>query len=164
MAAFERNERAKDGPVMAEIDLVSSHMPWTHLPRMIDWDTVGDGTVYKPMPAQGKTQAEVWPDPVKIHAAYGESIQYSIQTLISYITTYGDDDLVVVFLGDHQPGPVVTGDTTNHDVPITIVAHDPAVLDRVSGWGWQEGLNPSPSAPVWPMQDFRDRFLTAFAA
>jgi hypothetical protein len=71
---------------------------------------------------------------------------------------------VLVFLGDHQPGPVVAGDGASRDVPITIVAHDPAVLDRVSGWGWQSGMNPSPSAPVWPMQDFRDRFLTAFAA
>jgi hypothetical protein len=164
MAAFERNERSRPEPVMAEIDLVSSHMPWTHLPRMIDWATVGDGSVYKPMPAQGKTKAEVWSDPVQIRAAYAESLQYSLRTLISYLTTYGDNDTVLVFLGDHQPGPVVAGDGADHDVPITIVAHDQAVLDRVSGWGWQDGLNPSPSAPVWPMQDFRDRFLTAFAA
>ena len=164
MAAFQRNERAKADrrPVMAEIDLVSSHIPWTHLPRMIDWDAVGDGSVYDPMPAQGKTQDEVWPDPTTIRAAFGESIQYSLNTLISYVTTYGDDNLVLVFLGDHQPSPVVSGDAADHDVPITIVARDPAVLARISTWGWQDGLNPSPAAPVWRMADFRDRFLTAF--
>jgi hypothetical protein len=47
-------------------------------------------------------------------------------------------------------------------VPVTIVAKDPAVLDRISGWGWQHGLNPGPQAPVWRMDAFRDRFLTAF--
>ncbi len=164
MAAFERNERSRPEPVMAEIDLVSSHMPWTHLPRMIDWATIGDGTVYKPMPAQGKTKAEVWPDPVTIRAAYAESLQYSLRTLISYLTTYGDDDTVLVFLGDHQPGPVVAGDGASHDVPITIVARDSRVLERVAAWGWPAGMNPADTAPVWPMQDFRDRFLTTFAA
>jgi hypothetical protein len=87
---------------------------------------------------------------------------YSLNSLISYVETYGDDNLVLVFLGDHQPAPVVTGEDASRDVPITIVAHDPAVLDRISGWGWQDGLKPGPHAPVWRMDAFRDRFLTAF--
>jgi hypothetical protein len=164
MSAFYRNEIAPADrkPVMAEIDLVSSHIPWTHLPRMIDWNTIGDGSIYGPMPAQGKTQAEVWSDAASVRAAYGESIRYSLDTLISYLTTYGDKDTVMVFLGDHQPGPSVSGDTRDHDVPISIVAGDPAVLDSIDSWGWQDGLHPSPSAPVWRMDSFRDRFLTAF--
>lgn len=165
MSAFYRNEiaPANHKPVMAEIDLVSSHIPWTHLPQMIDWNAIGDGSVFGPMPAQGKTQAEVWSDPAKVRAAYAESIRYSLDTLISYMTTYGDKDTVMVFLGDHQPGPSVSGDTTNHDVPVTVVAGDPAVFDSISSWGWEPGLNPSPSAPVWKMDQFRDRFLNAFA-
>jgi hypothetical protein len=47
-------------------------------------------------------------------------------------------------------------------VPISVIARDPKVLDRISGWGWGAGLRPSPQAPVWPMSAFRDRFLTAF--
>ena len=47
-------------------------------------------------------------------------------------------------------------------MPVTIVARDPAVLNRVAGWGWQQGLKPDPAAPVWPMEAFRDRFLTTF--
>ncbi|MDT7694495.1 MAG: hypothetical protein QOI75_3862, partial [Pseudonocardiales bacterium] len=39
-----------------------------------------------------------------------------------------------------------------------------AVLDRISGWGWQDGLKPGPNAPVWRMDAFRDRFLTAFGS
>jgi phosphatidylglycerophosphate synthase len=164
MSALYRNEIAPAGrkPVMAEIDLVSSHVPWTHLPRMIDWNTVGDGSVFGPMPAQGKTQAEVWTDSASVRAAYAQSIQYSLDTLISYLTTYGDKNSVMVFLGDHQPGPSVTGRTTVHDVPVSIVAGDPAVLDSVRSWGWEDGLNPGPNAPVWKMDQFRDRFLTAF--
>jgi hypothetical protein len=32
----------------------------------------------------------------------------------------------------------------------------------VSSWGWQDGMLPSPTAPVWPMDAFRNQFLTAF--
>jgi hypothetical protein len=70
----------------------------------------------------------------------------------------------MIFLGDHQPVELVTGKNASRDVPITIVAKDPAVLQRISGWGWTAGLNPDPKAPVWPMSDFRDRFLTAFGS
>jgi len=166
MAALQRNELASGdrAPVMAEIDLVSSHIPWTHLPHMIDWDEVGDGSVYRPMPAQGRTHAQVWADTGTVREAFGQSIQYSLNTLISFLTTYGTDDTVLVFLGDHQPSPVVSGADANHDVPITIVAKDPAVLDAVAGWDWQPGLNPSQGAPLWRMDQFRDRFLTTFGS
>ena len=87
-----------------------------------------------------------------------------MSTLTSYVQTYGTDNLVLVFLGDHQPAPVVSGEGASRDVPITIVAHDPAVLDRIAGWGWQDGLNPGAQAPVWRMDAFRDRFLTAFGS
>jgi hypothetical protein len=90
-------------------------------------------------------------------------VEYSLSSLISYVETYGDENLVLVFLGDHQPAPVITGEGASHDVPITIVAKDPKVLDQISGWGWQDGLNPAPDAPVWPMESFRDRFLGAFS-
>ena len=49
-------------------------------------------------------------------------------------------------------------------MPITIVAKDPKVLEQIDSWGWQDGLNPAPVAPVWRMDAFRDRFLTAFGS
>ena len=51
----------------------------------------------------------------------------------------------------------------NHDVPISIVAHDPSVFSQISSWDWQDGLMPSPSAPLWPMDAFRNKFLTAYS-
>ncbi len=164
LSAFQRLERARPGhrPLMAEIPLVSSHSPWAPTPRTIPWDAVGDGTAYRGMPAQGHTVDEVWSDAERVRVAYRGSIEYSLSSLISYVETYGGDDLVLVFLGDHQPAPLVTGPGASRDVPITIVAHDRAVLDAISGWGWQDGLRPGPTAPVWPMNAFRDRFLTAF--
>ncbi len=164
LSAFERSEHAKPdrAPLMAEIDLASSHAPWAPIPRLIAWNDVGDGSVYHAMAAQGDPPDVVWRDPTRVRTEYRRSIEYSLNSLISYVQTYGDDNLVLVFLGDHQPAPIVTGAGASRDVPITIVARDRAVLDRISGWGWQDGLKPGPQAPVWPMNAFRDRFLTAF--
>ena len=77
---------------------------------------------------------------------------------------YGRKNLVMVVLGDHQPATVVTGYGATHDVPISVIAHDPAVMRRIGGWGWVDGMRPSPTAPVWPMSAFRDRFLGAFGS
>jgi hypothetical protein len=163
LAALARAELAPGHkPVLAEVPLVSSHAPWAPLPREVPWSAVGDGSLYDPMPAQGEQPGAVLADPARVRAAYAASITYSLDTLTSFVQRYGDDDTVLVFLGDHQPAQVVTGPDASHDVPVTVVAHDPAVLDRISGWGWSEGLRPAPDAPVWPMEAFRDRFLAAY--
>ena len=141
LAALHRNEfAARDhAPVMAEVDLVSSHGPWAPLPRMVDWKAVGDGSVFADMPAQGQSPDDLLGDPAKTKAAYGQSIQYSMSALISFVETFRDDNLVVVAVGDHQPAAVVSGPDASRDVPITIIAHDPAVMSRIESWGWQPG-------------------------
>jgi hypothetical protein len=162
--AFHRLELAPGHrrPVMAEIDLITSHAPWSRTPRMIPQSAVGDGSVYDGMPAQLPSETDIWPSPQRVRAAYGHSIEYSLNALVSFLTTYGDENLVVVLLGDHQPATIVSGEDAGHDVPIAMVARDPAVLDRISGWGWTQGLRPAPDAPVWRMDSFRDRFLAAY--
>jgi phosphatidylglycerophosphate synthase len=164
LAAYQRLELAKPhhDPVMAEIDLVSSHTPWAPLPHLVDWSKVGDGSVFDDMPGQGQPPAVVWRDADHVRAAYGQSIQYTMNSLVSFVQTYHDKNLVLIVLGDHQPATIVSGLDATHDVPISIIAHDPAVLDKISGWHWQDGLRPGPSAPVWRMSAFRDRFLTAY--
>jgi phosphatidylglycerophosphate synthase len=150
LEALRRRELSGRSPLFAEVDLISSHAPWEKVPRLIDWDDVGDGSVFNRVPAQPR-------------AGYFRSIEYSLRAVFSFIQRYGDDKLVVVLLGDHQPATTVTGQGASHDVPISLIARDPRVLDRIAGWGWQDGLRPSAQAPVWPMHAFRDRFLTAFS-
>ncbi len=167
--AFHRLELTRTGPtrhrrpVMAEIDLISSHAPWSRTPRMIDQRLVGDGSAYDAMPATLPSEKDIWPSPTRVRAAYGKSIEYSVSSLVSFVEHYGTDDTVLVVLGDHQPATIVTGPDADHDVPVSVIAHDPAVLRRTDGWHWQPGLLPSAAAPVWRMDSFRDRFLTAYA-
>nr|WP_309484267.1 sulfatase [Streptomyces himalayensis] len=164
LAAFERLEHGRPGdkPLMSEIILTSSHNPWAPLPRTIGWDEVGDGSVYNAIEKAGKDPKQVWKDSGQVRTEYRRSIEYSLNTLVSYVEKYGNKNTVLIFLGDHEPVRTVTGDSASRDVPIAIVARDPAVLDRISDWGWQEGLKPGPDTPVWRMDAFRDRFLTAY--
>ncbi|WP_433152352.1 sulfatase [Actinomadura nitritigenes] len=160
---LQRDELAASGrrPVMAELALVSSHAPWASIPSPVPWDAVGDGSVFDGM---GKGENAAWPSSGRIRGEYRKSIEYTLNTLVSYMLAYGTKNTVLVFLGDHQPAPTIAGRNASRDVPVTIVARDPAVLDRISGWGWQDGLRPARTSPVWPMSTFRDRFLTAFGS
>jgi phosphatidylglycerophosphate synthase len=164
-SALQRLELAKAHrrPIFAEVDTVSSHMPWNRIPQMVPWQDVGDGSVFSHTPMDHETGA-FWSNPTRVKAAYARSIEYSLNALTSFVTHYGKKNLVLVVVGDEQPLPIVSGQGASHDVPISVIAHDPAVLNRISGWGWDGGMLPRPQAPVWPMSAFRDRFLTAFGS
>jgi phosphatidylglycerophosphate synthase len=163
LSAFQRLELAPGHrPVMAEIDLVSSHTPWTPLPHMVPWSQVGDGSIFDPMPAQGLTPEVAWRDTATVRGLYGQSIQYSLQALVSWVSSLHDNNLVLVLLGDHQPSTKVSGAGANHQVPISFIARDPAVVASIDSWHWQDGLLPTRSAPLWRMDTFRNRFLDAF--
>ncbi|KFG01247.1 sulfatase [Streptomyces scabiei] len=165
LKAFEELEHGKKNrePMMAEIILTSSHNPWAPIPSTIPEDQVGDGSVYHSLQkAEGKDPTEVWKDPLAVRDEYRKSIQYSVTSLVDHVAKYGSKDTVLIFLGDHQPNKTVTGDNPSHDVPVSIVAQDPEVLEKISDWGWTDGLKPADNTPVWRMDKFRDRFMTAF--
>ena len=74
-----------DQPVMAEIDLESSHNPWVPLPRMVDPAELGDGSVFDGMPEEGEQRDDVWRDADLVKAAYVRSLQYSLDALTSFV-------------------------------------------------------------------------------
>jgi hypothetical protein len=173
-AALQRQELAKRHrrPVFAEVDMVSSHTPWTRIPRLIPWRQVGDGSVFNTIPVTHTSIDSLYSNAAwgwlrqngsaRVRAAYAQSIEYSLSALLSFVKHSGDPNLVLVVLGDHQPWAIVSGQQPSHEIPISVIARDPAVLNRIAGWGWNGGLRPSPRAPVWQMSAFRDRFLSAF--
>jgi len=149
--------RSDRPPLFAEVDLVSSHEPWKQIPPLIPWNRVGNGSVFYHLPVDmiGNTD---------VKQAYGRSISYTLSAIVSFVHHYGRKNLVLVMLGDHQPAKIVSGENPTHEVPISIISHDPAVLRRISSWGWNDGLRPARQAPVWPMSAFRDRFLAAYGS
>jgi phosphatidylglycerophosphate synthase len=156
LQALQKLELAKRNrpPVFSEIDLTSSHEPWTRIPPFISWNQLGDGSIFKRLHTDrtGLTDSQ---------QGYARSIQYAVRSLYSFVERYGNKNTVLIVLGDHQPSRVVS-QPPGHEVPVTIIAHDPKVISRLSGWDWTPGMLPSSTAPVWLMSDFRNNFLNAF--
>jgi phosphatidylglycerophosphate synthase len=164
LAEFQRRELAPGHkPVMAEIDLVSSHTPWAPLPAMVPWNKVGNGSIFDSMPARSESPVTVWRNPSTVRQFFGRSIQYSLRALTSWVTELNDPNLVLILLGDEQPAAPITSAGANHQVPISIVARDPSVFRQIASWHWQDGLLPGHSAPLEPMDAFRNQFLGAFS-
>ncbi len=164
LAAFQRNELAPGHkPVMAEIDLTSSHIPWAPLPAMVPWNKVGNGSIFDSQPAQSESATTVWHSNNTVRQFYGQSVQYSMTALTSWVTELNDPNLVLILLGDHQPHTAVSGPGATHNVPISIITRAPSVLRQMSSWHWQNGLLPDPGAPLGPMDAFRNQFLNTFS-
>jgi phosphatidylglycerophosphate synthase len=164
LAEFQRLELTPGHqPVMAEIDLTSSHTPWAPLPAMVPWNQVGNGSVFRPQPAQSESVATVWRSTDTVRQFYGQSIQYTMTALTSWVTDLNDPNLVLILLGDHQPHSTVSGTGPNNWVPISIITRAPAVLNRIASWHWQNGLLPDLGAPFEPMDAFRNQFLNTFS-
>ena len=164
LAAFQRLELGPGHkPVMAEIDLVSSHYPWAPLPTMVPWNKIGNGSIFDPMPARSESPLTVWRNANTVRQFFGRSIQYSLQALTSWVTELNDPNLVLILLGDEQPAGPITRPGASHDVVISIIARGPSVFRQIVPWGWQDGLLPGPSAPLEPMDAFRNQFLGAFS-
>ncbi|HEX3362679.1 MAG TPA: CDP-alcohol phosphatidyltransferase family protein [Solirubrobacterales bacterium] len=165
-SALQRLElgKAHRPPLFAEVDTVSSHQPWNRIPEEIPWDKVGNGSIYKHLSNHYERESflSFWDNPEKVQAGYGKTIVYTLNSLTKFIQHYGKKNLVVIELGDHQPRNPVTGEQAGHQVPISIIAHDPRVLKAIEGWGWNPGLRPRKEAPVWPMSSFRNKFFEAF--
>ncbi|MCH0565394.1 CDP-alcohol phosphatidyltransferase [Streptomyces sp. MUM 2J] len=156
--------RKRDKPLMSELILTSSHQPWAPIPKLVGWDELGDGRIFGPMAKAGNDPKDIITDSQRSKEEYGKSIEYSVTSLVQWIQRYGTDDTVLVFLGDHQPIARVSGNHASRDVPVSIVAKDPKVLEKIAGWNWTDGLRPAHDAPVWKMNAFRDRFLTAYGS
>ena len=87
LLALQRRELAKRHrpPIFAEVDLISSHAPWTRIPQLIPWEDVGDGSIFDRLPAEESTQAALFGDAERARAAYGHSIEYSLRTIFSFV-------------------------------------------------------------------------------
>ena len=166
LSQFQKLERTpgERQPVMAEIALISSHAPWTPVPELIDWRAVGDGSEFNEQATSDDPPEVVWQDRQRVLEHYRGTVDYVVQTLVSFATTFGDENLVMLILGDHQPMPYVTDETENRDVLVHLIAKDPKVLEAVADWQWTDGMLPTDDAPVWRMDEVRDKFIEAFSA
>jgi hypothetical protein len=105
----------------------------------------------------------MWLDSDKVRAAYIRSIDYSLRTVANWAATYLDGHTIAIVLGDHQPAPIVIGDSPAREVPVHVLSRDPHLLAAFRDWGFADGMNPDRSGTVRPMSDFRGWFVETFS-
>lgn len=160
LAHFENAIRkTSDKPLMATFALLTTHAPWTPLPRKLDWNSVGNGSIYDGSNRFGERIS--WKYRSKVQDMYVQSFDYTLDILGEYAALYGDN-AVFIILGDHQPPPIINGWGNSGDVPIHILSKDESVLDKLPEQYWTQGMLPSADTPSQPMWDMRRRFSTMF--
>jgi hypothetical protein len=164
LSALERFERAvRTEPLFAEVSLISSHAPWTPIaPVLDDWDSIGDGAVFSRWAQDGDPPEVVWRDAERVRDQYTLAVDYVLAVLASYAGRFVDEQTLLIVVGDHQPAPLITGEGASRDVPIHVIAGNPALLEPFRGWGLTAGMRPV-GAPLGGMDAFRDRFLGTFS-
>ena len=149
-------------PLFVEAAMVSSHAPWTPVLPLIDWDSVGDGAIFEPYREDGYPPEELWWDVQALREGYARSLDYSLQAMAEFAERFLDDGTLLVVVGDHQAAPWVTG-ASGPDVPVHVIARDPALLEPFFEWGFRPGAFPDPEGSPPRMAEFREWFVRAFS-
>lgn len=146
----------------AAIALISSHAPWTPIPKIKPWAEIGDGSSFDARAFSGAAPERVWSDIRLIRQYYADSIAYVLRTIESFLTERLRGNALVVILGDHQPLPFVTGNAPTRDVPVHVVSRN-GELVRMLGSGWlSPGMQPAAGTAALPIEDFRGRLIETF--
>lgn len=156
--AEERVLRADTAPRFFQFHMVTSHMPWTDVPKYVDdWRALNDAQgariefpQYSELTKRlsrygredGREESHRWVLygglPEDYRARYLDSIDYDLRVIEEHLARSTSEDLVIV-MGDHQP-PVIAPEMANFDVPVHVFARDSNLLDEFRERGFAEGL------------------------
>lgn len=163
--AFEERTRTADAPpLFATLALISSHAPWTPIPPVIeDWSRIGDGAIFSQWANEGDPPEVLWLDPERVREQYALSIDYVLRTLAAYVGEMRERPFLMIATGDHEAGTIVAGADAPRDVPVHVIASDPALLAPFAAWEYRSGARPEPGGAVTPMDRFRGFIVEHFS-
>jgi hypothetical protein len=151
-----------DGPLFAEVGMVSSHAPWTPVLPLVEWGAMEGGAVFEPYRLEGYPPEEIWWDVAVLRENYARSLDYSLEAMAQFALRFLDDRTLLVVAGDHQAAPWVTG-ATSRDVPVHVLAREPSSIEPFLEWGFIPGTVPDPAGPSHRMDAFRPWLVQAFS-
>jgi hypothetical protein len=150
-------------PLFVQYALVSSHAPFSDLPRYVDdWDQLGDGSILN---RSGRDRFKVtWGLSGDVVTAYTAAVTYEMKTMEGYLENFVHDDTLVIFVGDHQPHQLVTGpNNLTWSVPIHVASRSPELIAPFLRRGYIPGMVPTQPLPHVGMERFMEEFLADFS-
>lgn len=162
MDGLLKDSAPDDAPLFVQVVLGSSHAPWVPVPEVIDWDDLGDGTIFNPIVQAADTPHVVWQDHDRVRLQYGLAVDYALQSVFSYIARRADEAPLILVVGDHQAAGFVALDE-RPDVPIHVIgpAH---LVDLIAGPAFSAGLVPQASGDLEAMNIMRDHLIEALSS
>jgi hypothetical protein len=162
---IHRSEVARSAqPLFVEYVLISTHAPWSDIPRYIDdWSTIGDGSIYY---KTGRDRYKVsWNNLEDAAEAYCHSVTYDLHVLENYFTQFIHDDSLIIVLGDHQPNQAITGpDNLTWSVPMHVISRKKEFIEPFVRRGFTPGMVPEQPLPHVGMERFLEEFLSDFSS
>lgn len=160
LEAFERLSAGLPEPRFSQIVLISSHAPFTPVAPVLPREMVGDGRIFNQWANAGDPPDIVWRDHERVRDQYRDALGYALTVAFDFATRQAAAGKLVIVVGDHAPAGFIS-QIGSLDVPIHVFGPQ-HLLARIASWRWTDGLRPE--AAPWPMENFRDRFITAFSA
>ena len=152
--------RPDSPPRLLFFPTITSHIPFRPVPPyQPDWQRV---TTERPFDddevARALADKVDWLD---MFPAYVRMMEYNYRWIGGYLARPAPRDYLLILAGDHQPASSVSGKGASWDVPVHIVASNPALLKRFESLGFRRGLEPQRPA-VGGMHDLTRILLRAF--
>lgn len=148
-------------PRLVIFPTVTTHAPFAAIPPLCDdWARLLRTDAFSREEVDAaQAQPVSWSAPLP---AYLASMRYQFGWLADYLAHHAAQELVLIVIGDHQPIGTVSGPGQPHDVPVHVIASDPALLARFEATGFVAGLTP-PQQPLGPMHGLTQVLVDTFA-
>jgi hypothetical protein len=147
-------------PRLVVFPTTTTHAPFHPIaPLEADWSGLISGAA----PTLAQAQAASAPSVALQQPLqnYLQSMNYQYGWWSAYLRDLAHRPLVVVIVGDHQPPALVAGAGTPWDVPVHVIADDPALIRHLLAKGFAPGLG-LPVATLGSMEVLTRRLLEAF--
>ena len=146
-----RRRNADNRHVFSVAVMVSSHVPFRLVPPYIeDWNSLGDGSVYRTM--EGQKFNNNWLSGGEYPEGYAAAIEYSLSAALEYAALSSGPDELFVIIGDHQPRIPISERESTYSVPVHFLSRSAELTDRLLPQGFTSGLEPDSGNPHPPME------------
>lgn len=143
-------------PVLIEYALVSSHVPWSDLPSLVNWESLGDGRIFETAP---RVRFDTRVIGTAVREAYLSSIRYDFELLGRYLTERLASDPLIFVIGDHQPMPKATGRSDRRAVPIHVISRRGDLVESWVERGYRPAVRPDWDGKPEPLASFLPTLL-----
>ncbi|MEL6435541.1 MAG: sulfatase, partial [Pseudomonadota bacterium] len=77
-------KRSGDTRLLVQVATGSSHAPWVPVPDLVDWDELGDGTIFNPVVEASEPPRSIWQDYDRVRAQYKLAVDYALRSVFAY--------------------------------------------------------------------------------